>query len=745
MNGYKILIINSILRHPWTTLFTTIIATLMLGSGIWHLRFDTSTERLLLGDSSSLQTLRQFRQTFGNDDLLVVAVQDQRTFSHPEAYAQLKELTRHLSTLPGVEQVISLTNMPIPGLSNLLGGARDSSPTTELWKGVMQDILLSRDRTVAGIHVRPYLGLDDDALITLVASVDELGQQRANGFYLVGVPTVKKGMIDAAVKDTVNATLIAVLLVMIVLGYLFRDPWSVLVPLITIMLALVTVAGFMGYLGITLNSWTVLIAPLLFVIGIAGLVHILANYKRQCASHHKPFAALQYALQCSLVPCMLTSVTTMFGFLSLALGETPVLKEFGVSVAFGVGTAFILSITFMPAALMLLPSLSSRLCDPVKVKMPSISVLRLAIGKRSYLILGGTVFLCAMAIYGVSRISVDTNILKVFKDDHPISMDHGFVKRNLAGNAPIEVIVEGRPGQLMSLEALRSINDFQRSLDNHALILRTISLVDIMKGTTPSWISGSRHNGLPNNRFALMAWSKMASLADKEGFLSNMINHNHSMARITVLTKVSGTHDTEVLMDGLSRASERFFTGGLKSHVTGSMATYAKAIGHLVNQLIISFLGASATIFLIIVLAFRSLRAGLFSIIPTLLTVLAVLGVMGLSQVRLGFFNVMVASIVLGIAVDNSIHFMARFQRRIECGAGTPMAVWRSLKEVQTPIITTSMILGLGFLGVALSASLGGTERFALFTALAIGVSLLATLFVLPALLLRLWHERKAP
>jgi len=739
VKGYKTLIIDSILRHPWTTLLAAVILTLLLGSGIGQLRFDMSTERLLLGGSETLRTLQQFRQTFGNDDLLVVAVQDERTFSHPEAYARLKELTKRLSALPGVEHVTSLANMPMPSLSGMFGGARKPGPLAEPLKGLVQDILISRDDTVAAIHINPSLELDDNALIALVASVDELGRQWANGHHLVGAPSVKKGMMDAAVKDTVSATLIAVLLVVLVLGYIFRDPWSVLAPLATILLSLIALAGFMGLLGIPLSSWTALIVPLLFVIGIAGLVHILANYKRQCVSHQQPFVALQYSLQRNLVPCLLTSITTMLGFLSLTLGETPVLRDFGVSAAFGVGSAFVLSITFMPAVLMLLPRLSGRLCNSIKVKMPSIGVLRVAISKGAYLIIGATVLLCAVAAYGVSRISVDTNILKVFKDDHPVSVAHVFVKRHLAGNVPLEVMVEGQPGQLMSIGALRSINDFQRDLERHPLVLRTISLVDVMKDAAPSWAGGG---GLPDSRFSLGTWSFMTNLAD-EKFMSKLISHDRSRARITVLTKVSGTRDTEVLMGDLRRASERFFKGGLRGHVTGTMAAYTQAIQRVVDQQIISFQGACATILLTIVLVFRSLRVGLFSVMPNLLTVLTVFGVMGLGMVQLDFFNVMVASIALGIAVDNAIHFMARFQLRLGRGARVPSAVLRSLKEVQTPIITTSLILGLGFLGVAFSASLGGTERFALFTALAIGMSLLATLFVLPVLVLRLWWDRR--
>ncbi len=743
MNSFKTLIINSILRHPWIILFLVVCITSLLGTGIMQLRFDMSTERLLLGNSESMQTLHRFRQTFGNDDLLVLVLQDERVFSHPEAYSRLKELTDRLGALPGVEEVASLANLPEPKIPSFFGEESKSKAMAKLWKRVVEDVLVSKDGTVAAIHINPSMELDDRAMIDLVASIEEIGRQRADDLYMVGVPSVKKGMMDAVVQDAVNATMIAVLLVVIVLGYLFRDPWSVLVPLATIFLSLISVAGFMGLLGISLNSWTVLIAPLLFVIGIAGLVHILANYKGRCASHHNPFDALQYALQRNLIPCLLTSITTMLGFLSLTLGETPVLKEFGISAAFGVGTAFILSITFMPATLILLPGLSTRICDPRKVKMPSITLLRAAIGKRSYLIVIATLLLCGVATYGVRNISVDTNILKVFKDDHPVSVAHNFVKQHLAGSVPLEVMVEGKPGQLMSLKSLQSINGFQQAVEQNPLVLRTISLADIMKATTPSWALGSDSNGLPNDRILRMAWSMMSKMADTERSLSKLISRDQSKARITVLTKVTGTQDTGVLMDDLNRASEHFFKDGLKGHVTGSIAVYTAAIGRLVNQQIVSFLGACATIFLTIVLVFRSLRVGIFSVVPNLLTVLTVFGVMGLSMVRLDFFNVMIASIALGIAVDNAIHFMARVERRLGSGASVPRATWRSLKEVQTPIITTSLILGLGFLGVALSASLGGAERFALFTALAIGVSLLATLFVLPVLLLRLCRDRR--
>ena len=143
------------------------------------------------------------------------------------------------------------------------------------------------------------------------------------------------------------------------------------------------------------------------------------------------------------------------------------------------------------------------------------------------------------------------------------------------------MMVEGQPGELMSQEALRSINDFQRALDQHPLVMRTISLVDIMKGTMH--LGG--HRGRANDSFSIETWSQRAKRVDKEQFLSKLISPDHSRARITVLSKASSTQDTRTLMDDLRRTSERFFNDGLRGHVTGSTAVHTKAIGRLLNRL----------------------------------------------------------------------------------------------------------------------------------------------------------------
>ena len=222
-----------------------------------------------------------------------------------------------------------------------------------------------------------------------------------------------------------------------------------------------------------------------------------------------------------------------------------------------------------------------------------------------------------------------------------------------------------------------------------------------------------------------------------------MVTGDLSSGRIVLWIRSSGTAAISRLVDDIERMAVTVLPSSLKLKVTGTTVVYTDAVNQLVKSQVTSFVAAFVTILLTIIIVFRSWRIGVFALAPNVLPILSVFGAMGLVGISLDFFNVMIASIALGIAVDDSIHFLTWFRRALKKTRSVSRSVAAATHNVGTPIVATSLVVGLGFVGVAATATLAGTVRFGYITAFAILIALMTTALLLPALLLMYWRTTK--
>ncbi len=740
-------------RFPSAIIVITFIATATFAYLGRDVRFDPSTDDLLQQSHPDVQRYQEFRRIFGNDDLLVIAVYDPDSVFRGTVLEDIDMLTRRLDALPGVEQVLSITNVriPTPGLFvPQLQQAYTSYPRSEAGlRAFAAEIailgtgfLVSEDRRMTAIYVYPTLSDNTDAAGNgLVEDVERVIGQQPDRYYLIGNPKIRHGLVTAAVRDTVVSIAATGTVVALVLAALFGSLWTVVLPLLTIGLATVWVGGFLAAAGIPINSWTALIAPLLLVLGIANMVHILSSLQQNCARQRSRQDAVRLALRANLKPCALASVTTALGFLSLTIAEVPVLRDFGFGAAFGVLVAFLLSVLFLPATLMLAPI--EGVCRPRAWILASIEGMKNVAVHHPGLVILCFVTIAAPLAYGISRLTIDTDILGVFKPDHELSVANRAVQQHLGGTGPLELVIESGPGAMLSIDMLQRIDRYQHHLEALPEIERTFSVVDLVKVLNMAFARGDpRFHRLPDNPLVLNSLKTFSNSPEQNDELFRMVARDFHAARVMVRLRATGTAAVSRLVREITAAAGGFFPEGVDVHVTGTTALYTEAVNQLVSSQIRSFLTACGTIFISITVAFRSLRFGLFSVVPNLFPIMVVFGWMGLAGISLDLFNAMIASIALGIALDDSIHLLARFQRSLGAGMDVASAVTGSVREVGIPIIATSAIVALGFVGLAASASLDGTARFGYFSAVALVVAFIASVLFLPALVLKFWSLR---
>ena len=403
----------------------------------------------------------------------------------------------------------------------------------------------------------------------------------------------------------------------------------------------------------------------------------------------------------------------------------------------------LLTFTFIPALLRVAPGISANFCRPeVGIDLSVHLLKRLIIRRPAWIAIG---FLLAGGIfaYGALQVSADTNFMNLFKSDHPLSRDSRFVEQHFGGTGPLEVVLQASPGELKNTSTLHAIDSFQRRLEGLPGVDRTYSVVDLVK-----LANRYQHHGdpaqltVPDDQATIDDFALLADLAGKQEQMARLITPDFSQARLLVRLHILGSTELQELIRTIEAEMTGTLPSGVSGQVTGTAAVFAAATDYLVEIQINSLFGACITILLVVVAVFRSLRVGLFSALPTLFPILGVFGLMGLSGISLDFFNVMIAPLIIGLAVDETIHFMSRFQEGMRTGLSVRQAVLKTLHEIDTAIVSTSLILCLGFLAIAFSASLNGSMQFGLLTAAAMFIALVSTLLGLPALLMLFWKKR---
>ncbi|MBI4574770.1 MAG: RND family transporter [Planctomycetes bacterium] len=745
-----------------------VLVTLALSAVLaWQaprVRIDNDVENLLPPDDPEVAYYQAFRDTFGTEELVLVALDGPGSAFEPARFAALAALTEALSALRGVEQVISVANLQTlvpdpagpPRFAPLVPPDARTDPEAlghagerlRAW-GLATGYLISEDLRTTSILVRlspptreERDGYPAEVVGRIRSEAARLALAAGTTVHVGGTPTVKADLVGAIRKDTVRFIPIVLAVVAASLLAIFRRPGAVLLPLAIVGLAAAVVVGLIHLTGRGVNTVTSLIAPLLFAIGVSDVVHLLAHFRRRVGAGDPRAEAARDATSALLVPCLLTSITTAFGFLSLLVSDVRPVREFGAFSAAGAGVCFLLALGLVPALLALVPAVCRAGPVPEAGSTPGArapgpvarSLARLAV-VHPWWVLGtsGVVFLAGLA--GMSRLEVETNFLRYFPHDGPVRRASEFITERLSGAAPIEFVVTAGPGtSVLGPAQLEAVEGFQRWLvDEHPEIDRAISVVDFLREARRL---ESGQPGLPTPE-DVVRYRFLAHLYGMDEGLERVLDETRQRLRISARMRPISSRQLREFLGRLRAHLEAQPLPGLSVRPTGSSVIFNRVADHVVEGQIRSFSLAFVLIFGVMALLFRSVRMGLHSIYPNLLPIVVAFGVMGWLGVHLNITTAMVASISLGIAVDDTIHILSRLRvvRASTPGrAGIEEDLAETLASTGAACVTTSVIL-VGAFATLLVASFLPTREFGLIASVAIAVALAGDVLVLPAAL----------
>lgn len=547
-----------------------------------------------------------------------------------------------------------------------------------------------------------------------------------------------------------------IVIMVVILWFLFRSLCGILWPMSVVILSCIWAIGITGWLGFTVTAFIILTVVMVLAVGIADSIHIMSGYlyfRKQGNGH---VDALRLSFKKSAKAILLTTVTTMIAMLALTLTPIVPIKVFGFMTAFGIFLCFLFSIYLLPLMLDLWSPVAKVEKEPNAISrvfakvLPDFTVFlqrRLdsvlpLVQRQHKAIVAIFAVVFAICLYGATNIRVDTDPIAQYPQDSKIRKSFEIADRDMIGTQTMEIYIDlGAEYALHDPQVLRTINALQDKLeqDYSKYVVRTQSLVEVVKDS---------YQTLNENRAEMYKIPESPQMLAQTLFLfdnSNpvdrrkMVSDDYMRTHISVYLHNAGSYEyTKVFADmrkdieaSLATLNDNY--PDAKVDITGMFTLIMQGSDYLSWSSLTSFGLVVVIISILLLLVFGSFQAGVISIIPNLIPAVLTFGIMGLLDIPMDFTTVMIAPIIIGIAVDDTIHFLTHYRNEVMIDGDINRALKETIHEVGQAVTFTTLILGLGLSVLAMSTSVGNAN-VGIFGSLAIFAALACDLFLLPAL-----------
>ena len=746
-----------------------IILTVFSIGYAWHISkglvFNNSNEMWFLENDRTLLDYNNLLKLFGDDEFIVIGIENRNKFSifQRESIEAIHEITEFLRDLNHITKVQSLSKVEIITATedvltveklfdrfNLSPEEYKVKEKTALNEPLINGFLITDDGAFSLVyarvtHVEGSITHKVELSRKIQVFLKKFPKRERFNFYYAGGPALDESFLSIFENDQRVLIPLVLIIIALVLLYSFRSLTGVLLPVIVIHGTVIFVYGFTALMNHELNILNAIVPVIILAIGIADAVHILVDYYHEVNMGKTSKKAAENTIINLFSPCFFTSITTSISFLAFTSSRIVPLRELGMQSAFGVFAAFILSITFLPA---LLSYIKPKDLKAKKIMQENIFFnLFIKIAKftpeqnKKILLTYG--ILTILFIYFVLQVKVDANAMNYFKDNTTVKIDTEYIDSRLKGTLNAEFVIDAETdGGVKNPAFLRKLERFQNYLQTIPEFGRVISMLDYLKKMNQVMHNDDKaYHKVPDSREEVAQYILLYSFASPDEDLSDMIDFKYRYARISVRMPIMDTSKNKALMKKVKVFLKTEFPR-LPVNPTGLVILFNNIDEYILDSQISSFSLAFLLIFFMMILVFRSLKFGALSMIPNLLPVLAAGGLMGFLGINLEFGTVMVACVVIGIGVDDTIHYIGRYLRKRRENIAIRESIELALTESGKPIIFTSIILFFGFF-VLLFASLTLNIYFGLLVCIAVIVALLADLFYLTAIILSIPEKNK--
>ena len=809
--------LHLISEYPKSNITILLFISLFLGLGISNFKLDASSDTLLLENDPDLKLFRENSEKYGSNDFLIVTFSPKQELLSKQSILLIKEIVKEISSLERVESVLTLLDVPLlESNSNLsLNDVADNVTTLnseeidlDLAKRVFasnkvyQNLLISNDLNTTAFQVtlkrnieyenlinERYLiyessssnkeeklkevsqlieieknksSLDDEKLVSsmrlLLSSYQDYGELFLGGGAMITVDTIK-----FISQDLIVFGLTVLMIFILVLSFIFKNFFWVLIPLVTATLTSLLSMGVVGWFGWKVTVVSANFVSILMIISISLMVHLIVRYQELGALNKKSNQKdlVKQTLNQMFLPCLYTALTTIAAFASLVVSDIKPIIDFGLIMVIGIIITFIF-------AFILFGSYTSALrkesLDLGLDKSKNITLYIHRFIERypiQILMISSVIFL--FSIFGISKLTVENKFIDYFKSTTEIYKGLSLIDKKLGGTATLDVIIDAPQLNESGMDDLFDDDfdddDFGEILDeeinkqgywfNSENLVYLETIHDYLEnrpeiGKVLSVSSGIKLAEIANNNerlsdLELALLRKLLPEDIESQLLSAYITNEDNQVRLSarVIESYEGLNRKELINSIKFDLENKFKIEADRYKLTGISVIYNNLLQSLFGSLIGSIGIVFLSIFIMFLFLFRSIKLAAIGMLPNFLAAGAVIGTIGLTGIPLDVMTVTVAAVSIGMGVDNTIHYIFRFKKEyLECGA-----YLKSTKKTHATIgralFYTSSTIVLGFLVLATS-NFSPTIFFGIFTSLSMIMAIIGSLVLLPVLLTKL-------
>ncbi len=737
-------------HKPWALIFAIFAITILFLISALRLQFDSSLKSMVPKQHEFLQTMDEIDELFGGTTILVLAVEsDSLLYEH--TLSKFKAFADSLTEIDDIDKVVSLyTSTKISSSEDgfQINPLLVKLPKTDSEVDSLKEYLSKTSRVIGNIISDDFrmmsficqltVSFDYDEHI-LISKIEDLVNQfeGPENIYFAGMPLTRANVTTQMRRDMSIFLPVGLVLMILFLAFSFRSWLGVLLPLTVVVISTIWTLGLMGYLGLDLPFTGILIPVMLIAITNNYGIHIISHYYDYSKDDLKASRVkiIKKTLESVSFPIFIAGLTTVLGFLGLLSHILPKARELGIFVAFGVGIAFILSIILIPAILKIAkrPALLS---DPLSFRRINIGLNHWGkfFIKYNRITIISTIIVLIIAGFGIKLVSVDSNPNNYYKKDAKIRIDNDAISKGFGGTAQISVLIEG---DAFDPQVLQNIELLTEQFIKYPLVSQTASIVDVVKTIHMAFNNGdSTYYVIPDDGELIAQYIFLYSLTDEQSGMSVLIDDIDipENSQLIVRIREIDTNQISTIVEETQEFINTNFADMGAMKISGGAAMLGTLAQLIVKGQMVSLVISLIIMFVIMSFVFRSIVGGVISIIPLISAIIVVFGFMGYSGIDLDIATAMLSSIMIGVGIDYTVHFLWHVKEHIKEGQDLDTAIFTTLRLSGKGIMFNALSVIIGFSVLLLSVFVP-VNFFGLLILLSIGMCLIGALALLPAII----------
>ncbi len=725
-----------LIRYRWLIIIFFVAVTFLTAIPLKNSEVDPDVENML--PENMRVHIAELEELFGGMEIIFVVIEDEDIL-RPSVTERIIRISQKLSEVDGVE---SINTIPMIEKDPFEEDHPEGSPRElqnrenlrEMLRNndMVMNTLISEDFKAAATIVRMRNdgnGLQTTSMIRNVVSEIE----GAGKLTLGGMPVIKEHISKDVPRDMAFFMPIGLLIMLIILFISFKQLRGVLLPFTVVIMSIIFAMGLVPLFGWKMTTVTIILPVILIAIANGYGIHIISRYQldNMVAEGKRSSEDLAKGVFKELsMPVLLTGITTVAGMLCLTTHTIIPAAQLGVLSSLGILFSLAASIFFIPAVLSLLKT-----PQPVirKEKRPftekALKKLSVFISGHPKKLLLFNILLVPVMLIGIPLIVVDSNLAGYYPDGHPVKTSAQLINEKFGGSQVVSINVSG---DIKSPEILNKIDQMEKDVSLNPNVGNTLSIAKLVKLVTKGAYQEGEEgfNSIPETRNAVDFFLDKFSEMGDPGELKKLVNDDFTQAQIIVQIN---SESSETIKDVTEEIEKMIENEPVFTKITGSGVIFKDLIEKVISGQVISLSLSFLAVSILVMLLFKSFVAGFLAGIPLAVALILMFGVMGFAGITLDIATALISSIVVGVGVDYTIHFLWRYKIEMMKHKDSAVAVEHTLLTTGRGIIFNGVSVMVGFV-VLLMSSFVPIRFFGVLIVLSIGVCLIGSLVLLPSI-----------